>query len=237
MALFPTTRQSAVLALRDGNSAERARALDVLAEVYWKPVYKHLRRKWTPSPDDAADLTQGFFAKALEKDFFGAYNPAKASFRTYLRLCLDHFAANEAKAAGRQKRGGGVTTVSFDYVSAEGELREHPAAAAATLDDLFHQEWTRQVLARTVEALRLLAAERGKPQAFALFERYDIDPPDVVSYASLAAEFSLPVTTVTNQLFWARREFRRLVRETLSQMTASDREFRDEVRALLGEDA
>ena len=237
MALFPTTRQSAVFAFRHGTAAERTRALEVLAEVYWKPVYKHLRRKWTSSPDDAADLTQAFFARAIEKDLFQAYDPDRAAFRTYLRLCLDGFAANEAKAAARLKRGGGAAPLSFDYVSAEGELREHPADPAASPEELFHQEWTRSVFARAVEALRSLCEARGKPQAFALFARYDLDPPDHFTYALLAAEFSVPVTTVTNQLFWARREFRRLVLECLAEMTATEREFREEARALLGEDA
>jgi hypothetical protein len=46
----------------------------------------------------------------------------------------------------------------------------------------------------------------------------------------------VPVTTVTNHLFWARREFRRLVLERLREITGSEREFREEARAVLGVD-
>jgi hypothetical protein len=42
---------------------------------------------------------------------------------------------------------------------------------------------------------------------------------------------------VTNHLAWARREFRRVVLDTLREMTASEDEFRREARDLLGLDA
>ena len=43
---FPETRWSVVAAARSGDAEERARALDVLSAVYWRPVYKHVRWKW-----------------------------------------------------------------------------------------------------------------------------------------------------------------------------------------------
>jgi DNA-directed RNA polymerase specialized sigma24 family protein len=103
---FPVTRRSAVIAAGSSDRAERQRALEILVAAYWKPVYKYIRIKWKKSDEDAQDLTQGFFAKAIEKDFFQGYDPAKARFRTFLRTCLDAFAANEDTAARRIKRGG-----------------------------------------------------------------------------------------------------------------------------------
>ena len=55
-----------------------------LVTACWKPVFKYVRLKWHATPDDAADLTQGFFLRALEKDFFAGFDPARARFRTYL---------------------------------------------------------------------------------------------------------------------------------------------------------
>ncbi len=48
--------------------------------VYWKPVYKYLRLKWNLAEEEAKDATQDFFARAIEKRFFDAYDPAKARF-------------------------------------------------------------------------------------------------------------------------------------------------------------
>jgi hypothetical protein len=46
----------------------------------------------------------------------------------------------------------------------------------------------------------------------------------------------MPVTSVTNHLALARREFRRIVLEKLRELTSTDAEFRREARALLGVD-
>ena len=50
----------------------------------------------------------------------------------------------------------------------------------------------------------------------------------------LALDFGIPVTSVTNQLFAARKRFRAIIVEVLRSATASDAEFRDEARRLLG---
>ena len=42
------------------------------------------------------------------------------------------------------------------------------------------------------------------------------------------------MTQVTNHLYWARRELRQSVLETLREITASEQEFRSEARALFG---
>jgi DNA-directed RNA polymerase specialized sigma24 family protein len=219
---FPTTRRSAVFASASDDPTERRDAFEALVAAYWKPVYKYVRVKWNATPDDAADLTQGFFARAIEKSFFATYDPAKAAFRTFLRTCLDGFVANERKSAERIKRGGGVQILSLDFTGAEGELREHPPAPNANPEEWFHREWMRSLFTLALDDLRAEAARRGKQVAFQMFERYHVDPDQSGSYASLAAEFGLPVTTVTNHLAWGRREFRRLLVERVRDTAGSD---------------
>src|SRR3954468_12731714 len=108
---FPATRYSIVTAIRSARPDDRRAALDVLVPAYWKPVFKYVRLKWHASPEDAADLTQGFFLRAFEKEFFAGFDRARARFRTFLRTCLDGFVANARKAEGRLKRGGAVMLV------------------------------------------------------------------------------------------------------------------------------
>src|SRR5207244_11016758 len=54
--------------------------------------------------EDAKDLTQSFFTSALEREFFQRFDPTRASFRTYLRMALERFAASDHAARTRQKR-------------------------------------------------------------------------------------------------------------------------------------
>ncbi|HUF16700.1 MAG TPA: sigma-70 family RNA polymerase sigma factor [Thermoanaerobaculia bacterium] len=234
---FPTTRRSAVLAATSEDREERTRALDLLVTLYWRPVYRHLRIHWSRSNEDARDLTQGFFASAIERNVFGTYDPARGTFRTFLRTCLDRYVSNEAKAASRIKRGGGTLTVSFDFDLLESEFVS-PSSAAESPEQEFHREWVRSLFAFSVDQLQSECIAANREIRFLLFERLDVDPTpgENASYADLAAEFDLPVTTVTNHLFSVRRRFREIVLECLRNATASNSEFREEARRLLGVD-
>jgi RNA polymerase sigma factor (sigma-70 family) len=225
---FPTTRRSVVLALASDDAEERTRAFDTLVALYWRPLYKYARVAWRRSPHDCEDLTQSFFARAVETGSLGAFDPAKASFRTFLRLLFDRHSANETKAAHRLKRGGGA--VPIDFADAEAELHDEPSRSP---EELFHQEWVRSVFALAIDRLR----DNVSPRHFALFEAYDLSEDANVSYRELATRFEMPETSVTNHLAATRRRFREIVLETLREATATEQEFRAEARALLGVDA
>jgi DNA-directed RNA polymerase specialized sigma24 family protein len=236
---LPLTRRSIVAAAGDADPEVRRQAWDVLVASYWRPVYKVLRVRWRLEREDAEDTTQEFFASALVKGTFERYDSTKARFRTYLRTCLDGFAANERKAAGRLKRGGGQHALSLDFEGAEEELRRFGAGEELNVDEYFHREWVRALFSLAVEDLRRWSEATGKTVHFRLFECYDLegsDAPERPTYAELAAETRLPTTQVTNFLAAARREFRRLVLERLRELTGSEREFRDEARLILGID-
>jgi len=244
---FPATRHSLVAGIASSDQGIRRIAFDALVSAYWRPVYKYVRIKWRADHEDAADLTQEFFARAFEKGSLGRFDPARARFRTFLRVCLDGFVVNEHKAASRIKRGGAVSFVSLDFAAAERELSALPVASGPTdvssvpsADDetVFRQEWVRALFANAVADLRESCVAAGKQMQFDVFQRYDIDEDrdGRPTYAQLGAELKIPVTQVTNYLAFARRELRRLVLERLRDVCATDEEFRLEARELLGID-
>jgi RNA polymerase sigma factor (sigma-70 family) len=229
IAPFPTTRRSVVLALASADAAERTRAFDTLVACYWKPLYKYARVAWRRERADAEDLTQSFFTRAFEKDSLATYDPAKASFRTFLRLLFDRHVSNEWTASQRLKRGGGEVHLDFD--AAEAEIARD--MSAVTPEEYFHREWVRSMFALAVDRLHARCASEGKQVHFAIFEAYDLDD-DRVSYRELAVRFDVPETQVTNYLAAMRRKFREIVLEALREVTATDEEFRSESRALFG---
>ena len=225
---FPTTRRSVVLALAAADARERARAFDTLTALYWKPLYKYARFSTRRAAEDVEDLVQSFFARVLENDALSGYDPARASFRTFLRTLFDRHAANEFKAASRLKRGGGLTRV--DVIDAESEL-QHESARETSPEEYFQREWVRNVFAIAVARLR----DASNPVQFAVFEAYDVAGD--ASYRELSERFGIPETSVTNHLSAMRRRFREQVLDTLREATATDAEFRAEARSLLGVDA
>ena len=236
-AAFPVTRYSAIERIRSADPDARRTAFGDLVEGYWKPVYKHLRLTWHLDPDDARDLTQGFFAEAFQKEWLERFEPGKAKFRTFVRVCADRFVMNTRQSAARLKRGGGVQTLSLDFDGAEREVSSRvPASAMPEPDELFHQEFVRALFDRVVSALRREYDDKERLVHFLLFERYDLDPVDGVSYALLAKEFGLTATQVTNTLAQVRRRFRERALEDLRGLCGTDEEFRREARELFGMD-
>lgn len=233
---FPTTAWSALAGATSEDPVERHRSWETLITAYWKPVYKHLRLRWHKPHEEARDLTQGFFAQAMEKGFFDTYSPARARFRTFLRTCLDGFVSSQDQAERRLKRGGGAPLLSLDFELAEGELSRAEPVSPESIERCFDQEWVRGLFGLAIEALREACAARGRMLSFQLFERYDLA--EVAdsrrTYAQLATELGISVTDVTNHLAYARRELRQTVLALLRELTATDEEFREEARFLLG---
>ena len=126
MTAFPGTRHSIVAAIRSDRTDVRRSA-----------VFKYVRLKMAHVAGGRADLTQGFFLRAFEKDFFAGFDSSRARFRTYLRICLDGFVSNARKADTRLKRGGAVTLVPIDFDEAERELRHQVTNAIDDYDAYF----------------------------------------------------------------------------------------------------
>lgn len=233
---FPATRHSVIARIRGVNADARRDAFGELVDAYWKPVYKHLRLTWRLAPEDAQDLAQGFFSEAFEKAWLERFEPGKARFRTFVRVCADRFVMNNRQSASRQKRGGGVLQVPLDFETVEREMLNAAPSAASDPDALFHQEFVRALFERAVAAVRREYEAGGRAVHFALFERYDLAPADGVSYASLAEEFGLTTTQVTNHLSQVRRRFREHALDALRALCGSDEEFQREARELFGKE-
>ena len=85
---FPSTRHSIIERMRVGEHEVRRGAFGDLVAGYWKAIYTHLRLTWRLTPEDAQDATQGFFADAFEKRWLEQFEPERARFRTFVRMCV-----------------------------------------------------------------------------------------------------------------------------------------------------
>ena len=231
---FPATRRSVLERIQSGDPDVRRTAFGDLSEGYWKPSYHYLRLHWRLPAASAEDVVQAFFAAAFEKQYVERYDPAKAKFRTFLRMCLDRFVQNHQKAERAEKRGGGQPHLPLDFPAAERELSAIAVQDRRDLDRFFHDETVRALFARTVDAMRRAYEGEGKSIIFRVFERHDLHPSADLSYASVAREFDLTSAQVTNYLHAARSRFREQALLNLRALVGTDDEFRDEARELFG---
>src|SRR5215472_3200099 len=113
-AAFTTTHWSLVLEVQ-GESPTAQDALERLCCTYWRPIYGFVRRQGA-RPEDAEDLTQGFFALILERKDLSTVRKEKGRLRSYLLTSVKHFLADESRHAMALKRGKGQRLIPFDDI-------------------------------------------------------------------------------------------------------------------------
>ena len=146
--IFATTHWTVVLAAGRTDSKQADVALEELYRTYWYPLYAYVRRHGH-SREDAEDLTQGFFARLLEKNYLEGVSSEKGKFRAFLLMALKRFMANEWDRANTQKRGGGMAPLSLDWQDAESRYQINPAHDLSP-DKLYDQAWAVIVLERVI---------------------------------------------------------------------------------------
>ena len=215
---FGTTRWSLVLSAGRRTDARSAEALASLCEIYWDPVYSFIRRQGY-GPEESADLTQEFFARVLEKNYFEAADPARGHFRGFLCASVRHFLSNEQDRARTLKRGGGRPAISLDLRDAEGRYEIDPADTL-TPEKLFDRRWARLLIGRVLGRLRDEHAAAGKADAFERLKRY-LTGDDAVPYAEAAIALGTSEGAVKVAVHRLRRRFRDTLVEEIAD-TVSD---------------
>jgi hypothetical protein len=91
-AAFATTHWSLVLEAQSESPAAQE-ALEKICRTYWRPIYSFVRREGV-GPEEAEDLTQGFFELILERRDLDSVRKEKGRLRSYLLASLKHFTAD-----------------------------------------------------------------------------------------------------------------------------------------------
>ena len=228
---FPTTRWSlVVLAGRREPTAECEDALAKLCEGYWYALYAFARHLGYPV-EDAKDLTQGFFARLLEKNYLREFQPERGRFRTFLLAAFRHYAANEHHRAQAQKRGGGCAALSLDFEDAEGRYRQEPADVE-TPQRIFERRWALTVLDRALARVGKEYAA-GKRAWFDRLRCFLTAGPREFPYSQIASELDTSEGAVRLAVHRLRRRFREALQAEVAETVADAAETEDEIQFLI----
>lgn len=231
---FPATRWSAIRASAEVGAVTRQQGFARLVAAYWRPVYVYLRLRHRSSDSDAHDLTQSFFAQWWEQNTIASFDPARARFRTFVRLCVDRHLIDHRRSESAKKRGGEWEQVDVDLAQLERDAALIDPALHADPERLFEAEWVRSLLQQALGELRASYASHSKELDLALFDEYELAGGERPTYSDLAARHRVPVTTVTNRLAAVRRALRATLAECLRALTATEEEYRDEAHRIFG---
>lgn len=231
-SLFVTTHWSVVLAAKDKVSPEGAQALEILCRTYWYPLYAFIRSSGY-SPPDAQDLTQGFFARLLAKDFLRVVAPEKGRFRTFLRMALKRFLAHEWERVRAEKRGGGQVCISLDTAMAEQRFAaEGPVAVGP--DQIYDRRWALTLLGEVTARLEREYTEAGKVAELNELRPHLTAERGRIPYAEIARSLQTTEGAARVAVHRLRKRFRELFRKIIAETVAGPGEVEEELRHVIG---
>ena len=202
-----------------------------MCRAYWFPLYAFARGRGA-SPEDAADLTQGFFSSILQTDFFARAEPQRGKMRTFLLAAFTRHLSNAQRDRNRLKRGGGHEVLSIEMSG--GEQRLLAGHSGLGIEAMYDKHWALTLIDEAMAELRAVYVARGKEAHFTALEPLLQGEADEATYATAAAALRLSISAARMEVFRMRRKFRielrRAIAETLQDPSPEDVE--EELRAL-----
>jgi RNA polymerase sigma-70 factor (ECF subfamily) len=228
---FATTHWSLVLAAGQPGSPEAEDALARLCSLYWYPVFVYVRRQGH-SADEAQDLTQGFFARLIEKSDLAAADRNRGRFRSFLLSACQHFLSNQRDRARAQKRGGGLLPVSIDAAQAEGRYQQ-ALAHSETPERLYERQWCLTLLAGVLDDLREVYAAAANERVFDRLKGFLTSNESAGSYAQAGRDLDMSEGAVKVAVHRLRARYREALRRRVADTVESHQQVEDEIRHLL----
>ena len=228
---FETTRGSPVPGAGTELTPRGREALATLCELYWYPLYAYLRRR-NHSAEDAQDLTQGFFARLLEKHALNTVDRTRGRFRSFLLASLDHYVSNERDRDRAQKRGGGTPPISLDGTTAEDRYRREPPDPW-TPEKIFDRNWALTLLGRVLARLRTDLHSEGKGELFDHLKVYLAGEQGALSYHELGTALGMSEGAVKVAVHRLRRRYRDLLYDEIAQTVSTQEEIDLELQYLM----
>jgi RNA polymerase sigma-70 factor (ECF subfamily) len=228
---FATTRWTTVNAAGHISSARAATALAELCEIYWPPLYGYLRGRGY-RPEEAQDLTQGFFARLLETRAIRAADPARGRFRAFLLTALKRYVINEYERTTSTRRGGRTVHFSLDFDEAE-RAYHIDRRDDDTPERVFDRKWAAIALDRALVRLREEYEAAGKGDMAQLLLPYLTYTGDLPSYRDVAAQLQLTEGAVKVAVHRLRQRYGSILRLEIAETVADTKEVESEMRELL----
>jgi RNA polymerase sigma factor (sigma-70 family) len=230
VAPFTTTHWSVVFEAQ-GDSPAAREALEKLCRTYWRPIYSFLRRQGI-GPDEAEDLTQGFFALLLERKDLNTVRKEKGRLRSYLIVSLKNFLTDESRYAMAIKRGKGQRLIPLEELDADERIQMEPPDLM-TAEQIYEHRWASTVLDHVLSRLKDQYQAAGHAALFDSLKQLLPDEPGAPSQADVAAQLGMTENAVRQAFHRFRRRYQLLLREEIAHTVASPSDIEDELRHLI----
>jgi RNA polymerase sigma factor (sigma-70 family) len=227
---FTTTRWSLVLSAQD-ESPVAYEALEKLCRIYWRPIYSFAQRQGF-GPEEAKDITQGFFAQLLERKSFSAVRKDKGRLRSFLLGALKYFLADERRRAMAIKRGKGQRLIPLERLRVDERIEMEPSDPV-TAEMIYERRWALTVLENVLSRLKDEYQTAGNAALFDLLKQLLPDEPGSPSQADIAARLGMTENAIRQAFYRFRQRYQSLLREEIAHTVATPGDIEDELRHLI----
>jgi len=228
---FYTTHWSLIAAAAAENPSAVEPALEELCRAYWYPIYAFIRRRGH-SAEDAADLTQSFFAVLLEKEYLADADQQRGRFRAFLLTAVSRFLSKQHDRAAAQKRGGGQRILAIDVADGEARYQREPSHDL-TPQRIFERRWALTLLDRTLAGLRHEHEAAGKLALFDALKVFLTGEAGAPPLREVAADQQMTEGAVKVAVHRLRQKYREALRAEIAQTVAAEGDVDDELGVLL----
>jgi RNA polymerase sigma-70 factor (ECF subfamily) len=229
---FRTTHWSVVLLSAQTQAPGSRTALADLCRLYWYPLYAFVRRRGY-SPEDAQDLTQGFFLSLLERKSLRRVSPEKGKFRSFLLASLKNYLSDAFDRDNSAKRGGQIEFVALDFH--DGEERYHDEQANdLSPEKVFDARWALILLSHAMGRLRKEYVSQDKTAIIDALQPF-LDPTNskrLPSYEDVADKLQVSLAGVKTLIHRLRRRYSEILREEVARTVTDTRAIDDEIHSL-----
>jgi len=224
---FVTTHWSVVLAAQ-GQSPAADEALEKLCRTYWWPLYGFVRRHGH-NPEEAQDLTQGFFESLLERHDLNVVRREKGRLRSYLLVSLKNFMAKARRREFAIKRGEGRALVPLEELLSRERAGAEPSDSL-TADRIFERRWALTLLEQVLTRLEGEYRSAGNDRLFERLKEFLSGEPGQCSQAEVATALGMTENALKQAFHRLRRRYRELLRDEIAQTVAVPGDVEDEMR-------
>ncbi|QDV42816.1 RNA polymerase sigma factor [Stieleria neptunia] len=211
---FKSTQWSVILRVAESGDEAAAEALDQMCRTYWYPLYAYVRRRGL-TPDDALDVTQGFFAQLLASSGIRDVHPEKGRFRAFLLASIKNYLRNHWRQQQTQRRGGGTRTISIQ----DEEFEKRYQGRLAIEDDperQFERDWVEELLNRVLSGLRHDYQVAGREELYRVLYPFLTADEKRLPLASLAEQLGLSLSATKMSIHRIRKEYAERVRHEVA---------------------
>lgn len=205
-------------------------ALNDLCRKYWRPIYAFARHRGC-LPHDAEDITQGYFARLVARDYIQRANQERGRFRAFLIHDFKFFLSNHQGRQQAEKRGGQASFIALDVAWAES--RHEPVAPAnMDADAYFDRQWALEIVRHAKNEVAADYDEQSKKELFDTLQKGLVSSPDAATYAAWEQKLGMTASALKTALSRLRERFRAALESQILETVASEADLKAEMRHL-----